>query len=145
MVFCDVLLDVVWGAQVFPFKQPRRDILIETYASFCLEHFVASYPCATWKLAFGLGVSTWDRWMRQSFGRTKAEADSREVDLTSSRRMPRELGGDEDNVFVSLDDSRGPKIQWFFADFGGRFWDSNDFCRSGEIKGRDISGVQHHL
>ncbi len=39
MVFCDVLLDVVWGAQVFPFKQPHRDILIESYASFCLEQF----------------------------------------------------------------------------------------------------------
>ena len=61
---------------------------------------MAAYPCATWKLAFGLVVSTWDRWMRQSFGRTKAEADSREVDLTSSRRMPRELGGEMRIMFL---------------------------------------------
>ena len=79
------------------------DILIGTYASLCLEHFVGAYPCGiVWmrKLAF-CGNSTWDRWCsRQSFGRTKVEADSREVDLTSSRRMPREVGGDEDDLGI---------------------------------------------
>ena len=97
-----------------------------------MEHFVGAYPCGIvwmWKLAF-CGNSTWDRWRsRQSFGRTKVEADSREVDLTSSRRMPREMGGDDDDLGIVGDQLVVffvPTSRWFlhlkFPCFFGWFW-----------------------